>query len=89
MKPKINNISYELTEDDIYYLVQNTDFTKQDILQWYADFKNRCPSGVLDKKNFIALYKQLLPGNTFYEQNYCEFVFEAFDTDQNGYINFS
>ncbi len=79
---------YEISESDIDYLMNNTDFTRDQIIQWFNDFKKQCPNGKLDKNSFISLYKKLIPGDTKAEEKFCEYVFNVFDEDESGYIDF-
>ncbi len=43
-----------------------------------------CPSGKLNKKKFIEVYKQFYP--TGKAEKFCEYVFRTFDTDGSGNI---
>ena len=47
-----------------------------------------CPDGRLDKKQFIKLYQELEPADAKVDK-YAEFVFNAFDTDNSGSIEFT
>jgi Ca2+-binding EF-hand superfamily protein len=77
-----------LTEDDINFIVANTDLKRDTIIDCYNVFKNNCPSGKLDKPAFVYFYKQLIRGDHADEQKFCSFVFNVFDTDGNGFIEF-
>ena len=78
-----------LTEDDIQFIMANTDFDREKIVEWHRDFIAKCPGGQLDKPQFIQFFKKLIPGNSADEDKYCEAVFYACDTDSNGFIDFS
>lgn len=75
-----------LTEDDIVYLMNETGFTREQILLWHSDFLRDCPDGKLSKAKFIDIYKQ------FYKKGqvakFCEHAFRVFDKDGSGYIDF-
>ncbi len=43
-----------------------------------------CPSGKLNKKKFIEVYKQFYP--TGKAEKFCEYVFRTFDTDGSSNI---
>jgi Ca2+-binding EF-hand superfamily protein len=62
-----------LSEDDLNFLESNTKFTREKILQWHGAFLVDCPSGKLDKAEFIKLFKQLQPADRKVEK-YCDFV---------------
>ncbi|CAF1276313.1 unnamed protein product [Adineta steineri] len=75
-----------LSEDDIMHLVNETGFTREQILLWHSDFLRDCPDGRLSKLKFIDIYKQ------FYKKGqvakFCEHAFRVFDKDGSGYIDF-
>ncbi|CAF5201357.1 unnamed protein product, partial [Rotaria magnacalcarata] len=43
-----------------------------------------CPSGKLNKKKFVEVYKQFYP--TGKAEKFCEYIFRAFDNDSSGSI---
>lgn len=55
------NQKKDLTENDINLLKANTQFDREQIISWYARFKQECPRGTLDKEAFIKFYSELLP----------------------------
>jgi Ca2+-binding EF-hand superfamily protein len=79
----------ELDENDIEFIMANTDFEREKILAWYEDFREKCPDYQLTKRDFIDFYKNLIPGNNPDEERFCEAVFQACDADKNGYIDFA
>ena len=58
----------------------------KEIRQWYKGFLKDCPSGKLDKTRFRNIYQQFFPQSNLDE--YTEYLFKAFDSDKNGYIDF-
>lgn len=78
----------ELSEEDIEFIIANTDFEREKILAWFNEFKKACPTGKLDKQTFIYFYKQLIKGDHEHEDQFCSLVFDVFDSDQNGSIDF-
>jgi hippocalcin-like protein 1 len=77
---------FKLPQRDLQFLVENTEFTRQQIEVWYAGFIVDCPSGELSKAKFIEVYQQLFPqGNA---QKFCSHIFRTFDTDNSGKIDF-
>lgn len=76
----------KLSKSDLQFLIENTEFTKQQIEVWYSGFIVDCPSGELSKTKFIEVYQQLFPqGNA---QKFCSHIFRTFDTDNSGKIDF-
>ena len=53
----------ELNEEDMTMLMSNTDFTPEQILEWYDEFRRECPDGYFDRKKFAKFYGMLLPEN--------------------------
>jgi Ca2+-binding EF-hand superfamily protein len=75
-----------LQKDDLSFLMNNTNFTKKQIKQWYRGFIRDCPSGELSKKKFIEVYSGFFPdGNA---EEFCRHVFRTFDKDNSGKIDF-
>lgn len=79
---------YSLSEDDINFIIANTDFTRDKIIAWFKEFQKQCPSGQLDRQQFTHFYKQLIPGENQAENEFCSMVFDVFDSDKNGYVDF-
>ncbi len=46
-----------LTDEDIKTLKLNTQYTEDEIQAWHSGFLKDCPSGKLDKKQFLNVYK--------------------------------
>ena len=46
-----------LTEEDIKSLKINTHYTEEEIVAWHSGFLKDCPTGKLDKKQFLNVYK--------------------------------
>ena len=80
-----------LTENDIEFILANTDFTRAQVENWYSEFSDSCPQGNLDKANFIKFYSQLMRigANDETSRQFCESVFAVFDTDSNGHVDFA
>jgi Ca2+-binding EF-hand superfamily protein len=83
--------AYELTPDEIGFIKSNTDLTTEQISDWYEEFKAKCPEGRLDKTQFVHFFKRLLrfEFSDLDEEKFCEYVFQAFDTDANGRVDFA
>ncbi|KAI9533876.1 Kv channel-interacting protein 4 [Dissostichus eleginoides] len=67
-------------------LVQQTNFTKKELQVLYRGFKNECPSGVVNEETFKSIYSQFFPHGD--SSMYAHFLFEAFDTHNNGSVSF-
>ena len=46
-----------LTEDELNLLKTNTQYSEEEIQAWHTGFLKDCPSGQLDKKQFLQLYR--------------------------------
>lgn len=68
--------------------MSNTDFSREHVEKWFATFKKKCPDCLLDKAGFIEFYKNLIPGNSEVKDEFAEAVFQAFDSDNNGFVDF-
>ncbi|UJR27263.1 hypothetical protein I4U23_008558 [Adineta vaga] len=76
-----------LTDEDIRILKLNTQYSEEEIQAWHTGFLKDCPSGKLDKKQFLNVYKKFYPEGK--ADKYCNFVFKAFDVDNNNWIDFT
>ncbi|CAF1397780.1 unnamed protein product [Adineta ricciae] len=76
----------ELSYDDINYLINETGFTRDEILLWYEDFLRDCPDGKLSKSKFINIYQQFY--KTGRVEIFCEHAFRLFNKDGSGYMDF-
>ena len=83
--------SSDLTNDDIEFIQANTDLSRDKILKWYDEFTAECPTKKLDRSSFTQFYSKLIPDveSTSEKMEFSEWVFGAFDTDRNGYIDFA
>ncbi|CAF1556343.1 unnamed protein product [Rotaria magnacalcarata] len=79
--------STELTDKQIALLKANTQYSEEEIRQWHAGFIRDCPSGRLDKKRFVDVYRQFYPSGK--PDNYCKYAFTTFDTNHDGSVDFS
>jgi Ca2+-binding EF-hand superfamily protein len=86
-----NEKAYELTPDEIGFIKSNTDLSTEQISDWYEQFKAKCPEGRLNKLQFVHFFKALIhfECSDTDEEKFCEYVFQAFDTDRNGCIDFA
>jgi len=78
-----------LSQQDIDFIVANTDLDQEKIVEWYSQFKKACPENKLNKEKFIQFFSSLIPGNNENEHAFCEAIFQPSDTDSNGFIDFA
>ncbi|CAF1552759.1 unnamed protein product [Adineta steineri] len=83
---KKSRASLELTPKEIAMLKANTKFTEKEIREWHAGFLRDCPSGKLDKKKFVDVYKQFYPQGK--ADSFCKYAFNTFDANNDGTIDF-
>uniref|UniRef100_A0A183C2A5 Uncharacterized protein n=1 Tax=Globodera pallida TaxID=36090 RepID=A0A183C2A5_GLOPA len=76
----------KLSKEDLEFLKKNTNFTEEQIKEWYKGFVQDCPKGHLTKEQFIKVYKDFFPSGS--AEGFCEHVFRTFDTDNSGFIDF-
>ena len=83
---KKQRVSTELTTKEIDMLKANTKFTEKEIREWHAGFLRDCPTGKLDKKKFVDVYKQFYPHGK--ADAFCKYAFSTFDANNDGTIDF-
>lgn len=77
----------QLLPEEIDFLMKNTNYQANQIKEWHRKFLLDCPTGVLDKKKFLSVYKDFYPqskADAFSNQ-----IFKLFDTDKSGKIDFT
>ncbi|XP_066516880.1 Kv channel-interacting protein 4 [Hoplias malabaricus] len=74
------------TPENLERLHSQSHFTKREIQILYRRFKSECPSGSVNEDSFKSIYAQFFPGGDV--SKYAHFLFSAFDTNQNGLVNF-
>ncbi|CAF1061585.1 unnamed protein product [Didymodactylos carnosus] len=75
-----------LSDSNLEELSRLSGFTQDQVREWHSGFLKDCPSGKLNKKKFIEVYKQFYPSGK--AEKFCEYVFRTFDTDSSGNIDF-
>ncbi|CAF2641956.1 unnamed protein product [Rotaria sp. Silwood2] len=78
--------SKELTPKQIAMLKANTTYTDREIREWHAGFLRDCPTGKLNKKQFVDVYKKFYPHGK--ADAFCKFAFSMFDANHDGTIDF-
>ncbi|UJR21833.1 hypothetical protein I4U23_024907 [Adineta vaga] len=76
----------KLSKADLQFLEENTEFTREQITDWYEGFILDCPTGELTKKKFIQVYRQFFPNGQ--AEAFCTHIFRTFDADNSGKIDF-
>ncbi|KAI9291223.1 neuronal calcium sensor 1, partial [Neoconidiobolus thromboides FSU 785] len=76
----------KLTPDQAAELQKITYFDKKELQQWYKGFIQECPSGQLDRTEFLKIYKQFFPFGDATE--FATYSFDVFDVNKNGAIDF-
>ncbi|KAL3226842.1 hypothetical protein MRX96_024669 [Rhipicephalus microplus] len=76
----------ELTNEDLEFLKKHTDYDDATIRDWYAGFKQDCPTGKLSRAKFLEIYRMFF--TTGNPEKFCDHVFRTFDADNNGHIDF-
>ena len=64
-------------------------FSRDEIKRIFDQFMANNPDGKLDKREFIAFYSKIRAEPVERLDEICDFVFRAFDSDNNGYLTFS
>jgi len=75
-----------LSDEDLHFLVTNTNMSKEEIQAWHRGFLKDCPTGELTKEQFISMYSRMFPGGN--PAKFSENVFRTFDTNSSGTIDF-
>lgn len=67
-------------------LAEKTGFSEQEVQAWFKCFVRDCPSGALSLDKFRNIYTGFFPNGD--SAKFAEFVFESFDLDRDGLLNF-
>uniref|UniRef100_A0A672S3D9 EF-hand domain-containing protein n=1 Tax=Sinocyclocheilus grahami TaxID=75366 RepID=A0A672S3D9_SINGR len=67
-------------------LEAQSNFSKKELKVLYRGFKNECPSGVVNEETFKQIYSQFFPHGD--ASTYAHYLFNSFDSSQNGSIKF-
>jgi len=76
----------ELTEEDLDFLVKNTNFSAGDIREWFREFIMDCPEGILTRVKVMEMLTFILPRDN--GKIIADLIFSTFDSDKNGWIDF-
>merc|ERR1712198_231184 len=75
-----------ISDEDLAFLVRNTNKSPEEIQEWHRGFLKDCPSGELSKDQFVTMYSKMFPGGN--AGKFSENVFRTFDTNNSGTIDF-
>lgn len=76
-----------LTDNDVKLLVQNTDFKEDEIREWFREFLQDCPDGILTKDIVSDMLSSILPHDNV--RVVTDLIFSTFDKDNNDFIDFN
>lgn len=86
LEKKKKTASPELTEEDLDFLVKNTNFSAGDIKEWFREFIMDCPEGILTRVKVMEMLTFILPRDN--GKIIADLIFSTFDSDKNGWIDF-
>jgi len=81
----------DLNGDDYKFLLENTNYSRVEIRQWFKGFMMDNPGGLMSKAKFTNMFLQSLPYSPETRNVviiYCNRLFDAVDLDKAGKIDF-
>lgn len=76
----------KLAPKELSDLNLQTNFSEEELQQWYKGFIKECPNGSLTMPEFKKIYSDFFPRGD--ATSFAEYVFNAFDENQDGTLNF-
>ena len=64
-----------------------TKFSKAEIRKWHRGFQRTCPTGRMEKSEFISVFTELFPNGDASE--FSSHIFDTFDLNVNGSLEFN
>ena len=85
---KVPNKKQGLDSKDLKFLQEQTGMSQEQIKAFYSEFMANNPDGQLDRQEFIRLYAKFRSEPLDRIDEISQYVFRAFDADNNGQISF-
>ncbi|CAG0920702.1 unnamed protein product [Notodromas monacha] len=82
-----SSVPQQVPARDLDFLMRATSFPEETIVEWYNFFILQCPSGQMNKEQFVIIYELLFPKSN--AKDFCNHCFKTFDRDNSGYIDYS
>jgi Ca2+-binding EF-hand superfamily protein len=80
------NANLILSEEDLCYILCNSNYTREQIKEWHESFIITCPQGYLTRKTFVKMFKECHKYGKV--DKLCNRLFDLFDGNHNGKIEF-
>jgi len=81
-----------LTAEDLEWLVENTSFSRENIIEWHKGFMEDCPDGNMDKEKMKNMFNTITASDEEESQSgadaFLEQLFRIFDKNGDGSIDF-
>nr|AYD91287.1 recoverin-visinin-Y [Mordacia mordax] len=81
-----NNRSAALSKELIDDLTLNTEYSEQELTDWYSAFLKQCPDSRISRERFEQIYSKFFPNAD--ATRYAQHVFRSFDTNNDGTLDF-
>ena len=81
--------SSTLNDKDLTFFSTHSRLKKEEVQDIFDRFSLNNPDGMLDKNEFVRLYRDIRPETPQNIEAISSYVFKCFDTDHNGYISFN